>query len=114
MWIVAMAMMMGVTMGAQEHGRKHHGEDRPAKEQRDPFTPEQHAELRAKKLTLSLDLTDKQQAELQNELQQWKKFYGEWVAEMNRTYFRRQAQGWGSTIRQPKGVPDGVWPRRPR
>ena len=61
-----------------------------------------------------LTATQRQQAELQNELQQWKKFYGEWVAEMNRTYFRRQAQGWGSTIRQPKGVPDGVWPRRPR
>jgi periplasmic protein CpxP/Spy len=64
-WIVAMAMMMGVTMSAQEHGRKHHGEKGPEKEQRDPLTPEQHAELRAKKLTLALDLTDKQQAELQ-------------------------------------------------
>lgn len=64
-WIVALAMMMGVTMTAQEHGRKHDGERGPRKEHRENFTPEQKAELKAKQLTLKLDLTDKQQAELQ-------------------------------------------------
>ncbi|KOS07875.1 hypothetical protein AM493_18780 [Flavobacterium akiainvivens] len=56
---------MGLTMSAQQHNRRHDGEHGPRKEHRDPFTPEQRAELRAKKLTLQLDLTDKQQTELQ-------------------------------------------------
>ena len=67
-WILAMAMMMGVAMNAQPgEGRpqrgpegKHHG-----KEQRDHFTPEQRTELKVKHLTLALDLTDKQQKDLQ-------------------------------------------------
>jgi len=63
-WILAMAMMAGVTMSAQHHDRRHDDERGPKKEHRESFTPEQKAELRAKHLTLKLDLTDKQQTEL--------------------------------------------------
>lgn len=63
-WILAMAMMMGVTMSAQEHHKRHDGGRGPHKEHHEPLSPEQRAELKAKKLTLALDLTDKQQAEL--------------------------------------------------
>jgi len=65
MWILAMAMMVGVTMSAQHHDRSNNNERGPKKEHHEPFTPEQRAELRAKHLTLALDLTDKQQTELQ-------------------------------------------------
>jgi len=64
-WILAMAMMVGVTMSAQHHDKKHDNERGPKKEHRELFTPEQRAELRAKRLTLELDLNDKQQTELQ-------------------------------------------------
>jgi hypothetical protein len=51
-------------MSAQHHDRRHNDERGPKKEHREQFTPEQRAELRAKHLTLELDLTDKQQGEL--------------------------------------------------
>jgi len=63
-WILAMAMMMGFAMSAQPGERNMDG-GRPGKEHRDPFTPAQRAELRAKKLALELDLNDKQQKEIQ-------------------------------------------------
>lgn len=63
-WILAMAMMMGFAMNAQSGNRKMDG-NRPEKEHHNPFTPAQRAELRAKKLTLALDLNDKQQKEIE-------------------------------------------------
>lgn len=82
-WILAMAMMMGVTMAAQPHGRRHEG-GKPGKEQKDPLTAEQKAELKAKKLTLALDLTDKQQGELQ-------KLFTENAKEMEKVKEQRRA-----------------------
>lgn len=64
-WILAMAMMAGVTMTAQPNNREKFDHKRPGREQRDPFTPEQRTELKVKHLTLALDLTDKQQKEMQ-------------------------------------------------
>lgn len=64
-WILAMAMMAGVTMIAQPNNREKFDHKGPGREQRDPFTPEQRTELKVKHLTLALDLTDKQQKELQ-------------------------------------------------
>lgn len=54
MWILAMAMMVGV--GANAQNRKEHHE---------PLKPEQRAELQAKKMTLALDLNQKQQKDVQ-------------------------------------------------
>jgi protein CpxP len=62
-WILAMAMMVGVTMSAQKPER-HNNERGTKKVHHDLFTPEQKAELRAKHLTLQLDLSDKQQTEM--------------------------------------------------
>jgi protein CpxP len=53
-WILAAVMMAGLTLSAQEKG-----------EQREPLKPEQRAELHAKKMTLALDLNEKQQKDLQ-------------------------------------------------
>lgn len=70
-WILAIAMMTGVTMTAQDGGNKtdrpHHGKERM--EQRAHLTPEQRTELRAKQLTLALDLNDKQQKDVQKLIQ---------------------------------------------
>jgi Spy/CpxP family protein refolding chaperone len=70
-WILAIAMMTGVTMSAQDGGRKtdrpHHDKERI--EHRAHLTPEQRAELRAKQLTLALDLSDKQQKDVQKLIQ---------------------------------------------
>lgn len=63
-WILAMTMMVGVAINAQPLGTGITG-NKPEKEQRDPFTPAQRAELRSKKLALKLDLNDKQQKEIQ-------------------------------------------------
>lgn len=49
-WILALAMMMGITVSAQE--------------KREQLKPEQRAELHVKKLTLDLDLTKEQQDDL--------------------------------------------------
>lgn len=53
MWILAMAMMVGFGANAQEQ-KKH----------REHFTQEQRAELKAKKMTLALDLNQKQQKDM--------------------------------------------------
>ena len=52
-WILAAAMVLGMSMSAQEKG------PRP-----EPLKPEQRAELQVKKMTLALDLNDKQQKDL--------------------------------------------------
>lgn len=66
-WILAMAMMTGVLMNAQDGERRMerapHGKERM--EHREKLTPEQRTELKAKQLTLALDLTDKQQKDVQ-------------------------------------------------
>lgn len=62
-WILAIVMMMGFAMNAQ-HGERRHNEKRHGKEHTEHFTPEQKAELQAKKMTLALDLSDKQQADV--------------------------------------------------
>ena len=62
-WILALAMMAGVTINAQHGERKHEGKKHD-RGQIEHFTPEQRAELQTKKLTLELDLTDKQQADI--------------------------------------------------
>jgi len=66
-WILAIALMTGVAMNAQYGERKmdrpHHGKERM--EHRDKLTPEQRTELKAKQLTLALDLSDKQQKDVQ-------------------------------------------------
>ena len=54
MWILAMTMMVGLAANAQEQ-KKHH----------EPLKPEQRAELQAKKMTLALDLNEKQQKDVQ-------------------------------------------------
>lgn len=70
-WILAIAMMTGVVMNAQDGDRRtdkpEHGKHRM--EHRDKLTPEQRTELKAKKLTLALDLNDKQQKEVQKLIQ---------------------------------------------
>jgi|SRR5690606_17690213 len=53
-WILAVMMAVGISTYAQ-HGKERHTQ----------FTPEQSAELQAKKMTLALDLTEKQQNDLQ-------------------------------------------------
>lgn len=57
MWILAMAMMFGVTLSAQ--GKK---------ERHEPLKPEQRTELQVKKMTLALDLTEKQQQDIKKVL----------------------------------------------
>jgi len=64
-WILAMAMMAGVTMSAQADKNFKLDNKRPGKEHHEPFTPEQRAELKVKQLTLALDLSNKQQKEMQ-------------------------------------------------
>ena len=64
-WILAMAMMAGVTMTAQPNEGRKFDNRAPGKEHHDPFTPEQRTELKVKHLTLALDLSDKQQREMQ-------------------------------------------------
>ena len=63
-WILAMVFMAGFAMNAQP-GERRMNEQRPEKEHREPFTAAQRAEIRSKKLVLKLDLTDKQQKEIQ-------------------------------------------------
>jgi periplasmic protein CpxP/Spy len=48
-WILGVMMMAGMAMSAQHRGEK-----------RDHLKPEQRAELRAKEMTLALDLNEKQ------------------------------------------------------
>lgn len=62
-WILALAMMAGMAMNAQ-HGERRHEGKKHGREHMDHFTPEQRAELQTKKLTLELDLTEKQQADI--------------------------------------------------
>lgn len=62
-WILALAMMTGVAMNAQ-HGEGRHEGKKHGREQMERFTPEQRAELQTKKLTLELELTEKQQADI--------------------------------------------------
>lgn len=62
-WILALAMMAGMTMNAQ-HGERRHEGKKHGREQMEQFSPEQRAELQTKKLTLELELTQKQQAEI--------------------------------------------------
>ncbi|RWX03846.1 hypothetical protein [Flavobacterium cerinum] len=52
-WILAVVIMIGITVHAQTK-----------KEHKEALTPEQRVELRVKKLTLALDLTNKQQKEM--------------------------------------------------
>lgn len=54
-WILAIVITLGLTVNAQN--KKERGEQ---------LSPEQRVELRVKKLTLALDLTDKQQKEMKN------------------------------------------------
>lgn len=54
MWILAMAMMVGVGVNAQDR-----------KQRPEPLKPEQRAELQAKRMTLALDLNEKQQKDVQ-------------------------------------------------
>jgi protein CpxP len=70
MWILAMAMIMSIGANAQDK-----------KEHRESFKPEQRAELQAKKMTLALDLNEKQQKDVQQLLIEKGK---------QRTEFRRQ------------------------
>jgi protein CpxP len=53
-WILAMTMMVGMTLSAQV--KREHPE---------PLKPEQKVELQVKKMTLALDLNDKQQKDIQ-------------------------------------------------
>lgn len=73
MWILAAAMMMGVTMNAQREEsntqRPPHAKERMErrhfkKEPHEKLTAEQHSELRSKHLTLALGLSDKQQSDV--------------------------------------------------
>ena len=52
-WILAMTMMMGLALNAQEK------KERPA-----PLTTEQRTELQVKRMTLALDLNEQQQKEV--------------------------------------------------
>lgn len=55
-WILAIMMLVGLGSYAQ------HGKD---KMNREPFTASQKAELQSKKMTLALDLNEKQQKDIQ-------------------------------------------------
>lgn len=54
-WILAVLIMLGITVNAQNK-----------KDPAEPLSPEQRVELRVKKLTLALDLNEKQQKEMKN------------------------------------------------
>lgn len=64
-WILAMTMMAGMSMAAQTLADKPFAHNRHEKLQKEHFTPQQRAELKSKQLTLKLDLTDKQQKEVE-------------------------------------------------
>lgn len=66
-WILVVVMMMGVAMNAQHGERRHEGKMRGG-ERMEHFTPEQRAELQVKKMTLALDLNEKQQKEIKSYL----------------------------------------------
>ncbi len=53
-WILAIVMMIGLTVTAQHRDTRH-----------EPLKPEQRAELAAKKMTLALNLNEKQQKDVQ-------------------------------------------------
>jgi periplasmic protein CpxP/Spy len=82
-WILAVMMMTGLAMNAQHGDRRHEGKKHD-KGQKEHFTPEQRAELRTKEMTLALDLTDKQQAEI-------KAFFTERNKEMEKAVAERKA-----------------------
>lgn len=63
-WILAIAMMMGVTMSAQ-HGEQKMDRRAEGREQHEKLSPEQRTELKSKQLTLALGLSDKQQKDVQ-------------------------------------------------
>ena len=65
-WILAMAMMIGVGVNAQDK-----------RERPEPLKPEQRAEIQAKKMTLALDLNEKQQKDIQKILLDTNKKSGE-------------------------------------
>lgn len=67
-WILAMVMMAGTAVNAQgiEAGKPHRGNHgKPVREAAAQLTPEQRIQLKAKNLTLKLDLTDKQQKDVE-------------------------------------------------
>lgn len=64
-WILAIMVIVGVAMNAQSGERRHEGK-RHGKERMEQFTPEQKTELQVKRMTLALDLTDKQQKEIKS------------------------------------------------
>lgn len=78
MWILAMAM--AVTVGASAQNRKEH---------REPLKPEQRAELRAKRMTLALDLNEKQQQDMQKLLLE----KGKQRAEFRRQHMAERKEG---------------------
>ena len=61
-WILAAAIMMGFAMNAQP-GEGNADGGKPAQEQHTPLKPAQRADLKLKKLTLDLNLNEKQQKE---------------------------------------------------
>lgn len=63
-WILAIMMMTGVVMSAQDGERKM-DRMRHSNEHHEKLTPEQRTELKSKQLTLTLGLSDKQQKEMQ-------------------------------------------------
>jgi protein CpxP len=62
-WILALVMMVGIAVNAQPGERRHEGR-KHSREHVERFTPEQRAELQVKKMTLALDLTEKQQKDI--------------------------------------------------
>ncbi|MFP5436717.1 MAG: hypothetical protein ACLGH8_02945 [Bacteroidia bacterium] len=64
-WILAVTMMMGVSMVAQAPADAPQASARHEKMQKERLTPQQRAELKSKQLTLKLDLSDKQQKEVE-------------------------------------------------
>jgi hypothetical protein len=64
-WILAMTMMAGMSMVAQAPADKPFAHNRHERMQKEHLTPQQRAELKSKQLTLKLDLTDKQQKEVE-------------------------------------------------
>jgi len=62
-WILAFAMVAAVTVNAQ-HGERRHEDGMHGREKAERFTPEQRTELQVKKMTLDLDLTEKQQKDI--------------------------------------------------
>lgn len=64
-WILAMTMMAGMGMIAQTPADKSFIQNRHERIQKEHLTPQQRAELKSKQLTLKLDLTDKQQKEVE-------------------------------------------------